>query len=39
MIASMFVGSGPTLYYLFFGTIEIVCTSYIVMIAWNWRED
>ena len=39
MIATMFVGSGPTLYYLFFGTIEIVCTSYIVMIAWNWRED
>ena len=39
MIATMFVGSGPTLYYLFFGTIEIVCTSYNVMIAWNWRED
>ena len=38
MFGSFFVGSGPTEYYLFFGTIEIVCTGYIVFIAWNWRE-
>ena len=34
--ASMFVGSGPGLYYLFFGTIEIICTAYIVWTAWRW---
>ena len=39
MFGSFFVGSGPTEYYLFFGTIEIVCTGYILFIAWNWRED
>ena len=32
---SMFVGK-PALYYLFFGTIEIVCTSLIVWYAWTW---
>ena len=35
MILSMFVGT-PTLYYLFFGTIEIVCTTYIIWYAWTW---
>lgn len=35
--ASMFVGSGPGLYYLFFGTIEIACTAYIVWSAWRWQ--
>ena len=39
MIASMFVGSGPTLYYMFFGSIEIVTTAYIVWYAWNWRNS
>ena len=39
MIATMFVGSGPTHYYLFFGTIEIACTIYIVAIAWRWTEE
>jgi hypothetical protein len=34
--ASMFVGSGPGLYYMFFGTIEIICTAYIVWSAWKW---
>lgn len=39
MVATMFVGSGPTLYYLFFGSIEIATTSYIVWFAWNWRKS
>lgn len=34
---SMFVGK-PALYYLFFGTIEIVCTSLIVWYAWTWTN-
>ncbi len=32
---SMFVGK-PALYYMFFGTIEILCTSLIVWYAWKW---
>ncbi|MCZ7398237.1 MAG: DUF6326 family protein [Candidatus Methanoperedens sp.] len=36
-ILSMFVGT-PTLYYIFFSTIEIVCTSLIVWYAWNWPK-
>ena len=36
MIATMFVG--PTLYYIFFGTIEIATTMFIVWYAWNWLE-
>lgn len=36
VISSLFVGT-PTLYYLFFGTIEIVCTSFIVWYAWTWK--
>ena len=37
MILTMFVGT-PTLYYLFFGTIEIVCTAFIVWYAWTWPK-
>jgi Family of unknown function (DUF6326) len=37
VLGSMFVGSSPTAYYVFFGTIEIVCTSVIVATAWRWR--
>jgi len=36
--ASMFVGSGPGLYYMFFGTIEVACTLYIVWSAWKWSN-
>ena len=36
--ASMFAGTGPGLYYLFFGTIEITCTAYIVWSAWKWSN-
>ncbi len=32
---SMFVGT-PTLYYIFFGIIEMLTTSLIVWLAWTW---
>jgi hypothetical protein len=32
----LFVGSSPPFYYIFFGTIEIACTSLIVWYAWKW---
>lgn len=35
--ASMFVGT-PSLYYLMFGTIEIITTISIVWIAWKWKS-
>ncbi len=34
---SMFVGT-PALFYIFFGTIEIACTSLIVWLAWKWPK-
>ncbi len=37
MIMTMFVGT-PTLYYLFFGTIEILTTIAIVWIAFKWQR-
>ncbi len=33
---SMFVGSAPSLHYMFFGTIEIVTTLLIIWLAWKW---
>ena len=36
--ASMFVGSGPSLHYMFFGAIEIITTISIIVIAWRWKE-
>ena len=36
--ASLFVGT-PTLYYVFFATIEIACTIGIVVLAWKWKND
>jgi hypothetical protein len=36
VFASMFVGTAPALYYLFFGTIEIVTTLLIVWFALRW---
>lgn len=35
VFSSMFVGT-PILYSIFFGTIEIACTSFIVWYAWAW---
>jgi hypothetical protein len=37
-IASLFVGTGPTMYYIFFSVIEIACTSLIVWYAWKWKH-
>ncbi|HEU5260006.1 MAG TPA: DUF6326 family protein [Gemmatimonadales bacterium] len=38
VILSVFLGgTTPALYYIFFATIEIVCTSLIVWYAWRWR--
>ncbi len=37
-LSSLFVGSSPTMYYLFFRTIEIVCTGFIVWCAWKWVD-
>jgi hypothetical protein len=37
MIATMFIGT-PALYYIFFGTIEIATTSFIVWYAYTWTE-
>jgi hypothetical protein len=34
---SMFVGT-PALYYIFFATIEISCTLFIVWYAWKWSN-
>ncbi|MEN8193648.1 MAG: DUF6326 family protein [Bacteroidota bacterium] len=38
MILTMFVGT-PTLYYIFFGAIEIATTIFIVYYAWMWKEN
>jgi hypothetical protein len=34
--ATLLLGT-PTMYYLFFSIIEIVCTATIVRLAWTWR--
>jgi hypothetical protein len=34
---SLFAGK-PAPYYVFFATIEIACTSFIVWYAWKWRN-
>ena len=36
VFGSMFVGTAPTLYYLFFGSIEIATTLFIIWYAWKW---
>lgn len=38
VILSVFVGgTTPAFYYIFFATIEVVCTSLIVWYAWSWK--
>jgi len=37
-LASVFLGSGSTIYYLFFSVIEISCTSFIIWYAWKWSQ-
>ena len=35
--ASLFVGGGPALYYVFFAAMEIACTLFIIWQAWQWK--
>jgi len=37
-VLSLFVGSAPTMYYIFFSIIEITSTALIVWLAWTWRQ-
>lgn len=37
LIMTLFVAV-PTMYYVFFSVIEIVCTAFIVWYAWTWRN-
>jgi Family of unknown function (DUF6326) len=36
--STLFFGTSPTMYYIFFSIIEIVCTSLIVWYAWRWHH-
>ena len=36
--STLFVGSSPTMYYVFFSIIEITCTALIVLYAWTWTN-
>ncbi len=35
VVSSMFMGTSPTLTYLFFGAVEIGCLSLIIGYAWK----
>jgi hypothetical protein len=35
-VSTMFVGSAPTLHYLFYSAVEVVCNLLIVWLAWKW---
>jgi hypothetical protein len=35
-VSTLFVGTAPTLHYVFFSAIEIVCLLFIVWTAWRW---
>ncbi len=35
-VALSLLGNKPTLYYLFFASVEIICTLFIVWYAWKW---
>ena len=37
VLSTMFL-EAPTLYYAFFGIIEVVCTALIVWCAWRWPD-
>jgi len=37
-ISSLFLGTAPTNYYIFFSAIEITCTAFIVWYAWAWTN-
>lgn len=37
-VATLFVGDGPTAYYVFFSAIEIPSLLFIVWTAWRWAQ-
>jgi MFS family permease len=37
-LSTLFFGSQPTIYYIFFSVIEIVCTALIASYAWKWTN-
>ena len=37
-LSTLFFGSGPTSYYLFFSVIEVASTAFIVWSAWTWAD-
>ena len=38
VLASLFVGTAE-MFYIFFALIEIATTSYIIFLAWTWKEN
>jgi hypothetical protein len=38
-VGTMGVGTAPTLHYLFYSAIVIVCNLFIIWNAWKWRND
>jgi hypothetical protein len=38
-VSSLFFGSAPTAYYIFFSVIEVSCTLFITVYAWNWANS
>jgi hypothetical protein len=37
LVPTLFVGM-PTMHYIFFSVLEIICTAFIVIFAWGWKE-
>jgi threonine/homoserine/homoserine lactone efflux protein len=37
--STLFVGTAPTTYYVFFSVIEIACLLFIVWTAWRWADS
>jgi len=37
--AATLLKGNPTMYYLFFSTLEIACTAFIVWYAWTWKPQ
>jgi hypothetical protein len=38
-LATMGMGTPPTLHYLFYSIIEIACSLFIIWYAWKWRKQ
>jgi len=37
-LSTLFFGSAPTIYYIFFSILEIACTAFVIWYAWTWRN-